>query len=190
MEIDFKNIHGYELHIKGIKWKSIMKNRKVLGAFLVMLSFILFVNIGPKVSALENVHESGESVVIEDKPVYINEEYVGRIVVTEETDTNQFGPYATYPLQNKTYDVTFYGLSANVGYKVDVRNGRITNAYGAWAWGILWNVAPTTPIYSAYESSLSGQASVGVRDFGFSTTFTLRGYIGVDNQFHTRIDAP
>lgn len=93
-------------------------------------------------------------------------------------------------MENKTYDVAFYGLSANVGYKVDIMNGQIINAYGTWAWGILWSVEPTAPIFSTYDSYISGKASVGVSDFGFNTTFKLRGYIGIDNQFHVIFDAP
>lgn len=84
----------------------------------------------------------------------------------------------------------FIGLSANVGYKVDVRNGKIVNAYGTWHWGVLWSVEPGAPVFSDYSSHVSGVASVGLKDFGFHTSFTLKGFIGTDNQFHTTIIAP
>lgn len=154
------------------------------------LTFILFFPMTLDVNAQDNdIINQIDGVVIEDKPVYIDGDYVGQIIVTDVTEqsANSMAPFA---LQDKTYSESFYGLTANIGYKVDIFNGVIRRAYGLWHWGIIWNTEPNAVTWSSYYSEVTGKTSFGVKDFGFNTTFTLYGYIGVDDNFHTGIQAP
>ena len=167
--------------------------KKFVYSMLLAISFILVVGT-QTVSAQEllPVESQTQSTIVQNEPVYIDGEYVGTIVVTEEIKSIESGGacFRGVPLSNKTYDVSFIGLPANVGYKVDVYNGRITNAYGLWHWGIIWSIEPTYPVFSDYNSYITGVAKFGIQDFGFHTTFTLRGFIGIDNNFHVTVSAP
>ncbi|MEB7954581.1 DUF5626 family protein [Enterococcus faecalis] len=104
-----------------------------------------------------------------------NGNYVGTLSIQEETPA--IVPYATFPLQNKTYAVNFYGVTANFGYKATVSNKRITNAYGAWKFGILWDIQIGKPVFSSTSSHVAGTASVGWKEFGMSSTVRLYGVI-------------
>ena len=174
--------------MKGVLLLNFKKIKRIFIGLLVLLSICSIPQI--HVIAEENYYSS-EGKIIQDEEIYFNGEYVGRLLVREESyEMTGNGAFGTYPLSNKTYDVRFIGISANIGYKVDVRNGKIVNAYGLWHWGILWKINPSGPFYSDYDSYVKGTTSVGLKDFSYQTTFTLRGYIGVDNQFHTTVQAP
>lgn len=108
-----------------------------------------------------------------------NGEKVGDLVIEaslEDNATNTFS-YIDQPLSNKTFSVKFIGVSVNFGYKATVKNKKITNAYGAWSNGILWQTTLGKPYFSAKNSGVKGQTKIGYKDFSGHTTVRLRGKI-------------
>ncbi|EOT29696.1 DUF5626 family protein [Enterococcus saccharolyticus] len=113
-------------------------------------------------------------------------EIIGQLVVSEEIPSTSFSTrsYIDQALSNKTFDVKFIGVTANFGYKVTVKNKKITNAYGAWSNGIIWSTDLGKPYFTSTTSGVKGKTSFGISDFSFNTTVRLKGNI-VDNRLKT-----
>jgi len=124
-----------------------------------------------------NIDEiSGEesTTVVDD-----NGNYIGKLTVKEEPSSGiglrQAGD--KYKLANKTYSVSFIGVTCNFGYKVSVKNKKITNAYGTWSNGILWSTTLGKPYHTSTTSGVKGQVSIGVSEFTANTTVRLTANI-------------
>ena len=103
--------------------------------------------------------------------------YLGKLSVQEEVNIISRQAGDKYKLANKTYSVSFIGLTCNFGYKVTVKNKKITKAYGTWSNGFLWATSLGTPYYTSTTSGVKGQTSVAVDWFGWNTTVRLYGNI-------------
>lgn len=103
--------------------------------------------------------------------------YIGKLSVEEEVgiSTRQAGD--KYKLANKTYNVSFIGITCNFGYKVTVKNKKITKAYGTWSNGLLWSTNLGKPYYTSTTSGVKGQTSVAIDLFSMNTTVRLYGNI-------------
>jgi|AKZA01.1.fsa_nt_gi hypothetical protein len=105
--------------------------------------------------------------------------YIGTLTVKEEVSSNiglrQAGD--KYKLANKTYSVSFIGVTCNFGYKVSVKNKKITNAYGSWSNGILWSTSLGKPYHTSTTSGMKGQVSIGISEFTANTTVRLTANI-------------
>lgn len=158
---------------------------KKLSVFLVALAFLPMFLFPVTSNAEENSSATEVAVDLdsfgnaEKQIIDKNGEYVGTLSIKEEPSIS---PRASFPLQNKTYDVRFIGVTANFGYKATVSNKRITNAYGQWKFGILWDIQIGNPVFSSTSSHVAGTASVGWKEFGMSSTVRLYGDIR-GNQF-------
>ncbi|MGH1848738.1 DUF5626 family protein [Enterococcus gilvus] len=107
-------------------------------------------------------------------------EYLGTLSI-EEVPTMQSYAYS-YALQNKTYNVSFVGVSVNFGYKATVKNKKIVNAYGAWSNGIIWSTSLGKPYFNSTSSGVKGRTKFGYKDFSWNSTVRVVGYIA-NNKF-------
>lgn len=113
----------------------------------------------------------------------VDGEYLGTLSVQEEIPR---GRALTYPLQNKTYNVSFVGVSVNFGYKATVKNKKITNAYGVWSNGIIWSTTLGKPYFNSTSSGVKGRTKFGYKDFSWNSTVRLTGNIS-NNKFLVNI---
>ncbi len=135
---------------------------------------------------VEDVFETGivseinlDRATDKEETIIVDKEgnYVGKLSVEEEIriSTRQAGD--KYKLANKTYNVSFIGITCNFGYKVTVKNKKITKAYGTWSNGLLWSTNLGKPYYTSKTSGVKGQTSVAIDLFSMNTTVRLYGNI-------------
>ncbi|OTO05311.1 DUF5626 family protein [Enterococcus sp. 5B3_DIV0040] len=172
--------------------KQVFKCFSLLGVLLI--GFSVFVSAGTSVHAAETLNKKLVADVVEtgivseisldgftskEETIIVDNEgnYVGKLSVEEEVgiSTRQAGD--KYKLANKTYNVSFIGITCNFGYKVTVKNKNITKAYGTWSNGLLWSTTLGKPYYTSTTSGVKGQTSVAIDLFSMNTTVRLYGNI-------------
>lgn len=180
--------HSFVVPFCKITKGSIIIMRKLIYFFagLTFIGLVTLWNITP-VSAEENtIATSQVAIDLDDysmpseKSIYNdNGDYLGKLSIEEVPEIQ---PRSSYPLQNKTYNVSFIGVSVNFGYKATVKNKKITNAYGVWSNGIIWSTNLGKPTFNSSYSEVKGRTKFGYKDFSFNTTVRLSGYI-TNNKF-------
>ncbi|MFG5501633.1 DUF5626 family protein [Enterococcus faecalis] len=124
-----------------------------------------------------------------ENPVYIDGNYVGKIVISEIPKIETRSMIHTETVQDKDYNVHFIGVTANVGFGITVSNSQITNAYDPWSNGIGWAITPGDLTFTATEARLPGSFSIAWEGFPAGSTFRLRAVIN-GNQLETHLDIP
>lgn len=138
---------------------------------------VVEVNDAPETTIISEIELDESSGKEETTIVDSDGNYLGKLSVQEDVSiiTRQAGD--KYKLSNKTYSVSFIGVTCNFGYKVTVKNKKITRAYGTWSNGLLWSTSLGSPYYTSTTSGVKGQTSVGIDWLGWNTTVRLYGNI-------------
>lgn len=169
-----------------------MKNKLFKTSLVLMSSVTLGTTLLPGVTtfATESDNQTTQEISLDvpinlDNGQHVSEEIItddngtelGTLMITEELPSIQSRHYANQALSNRNFDIKFIGVTVNFGYKVTVKNKKITNAYGKWSNGILWRTSLGKPYFNSTSSGVKGTTRVGYKDFSLNTTVRLTGKI-------------